>query len=78
MSETGIKALTALDWEPLKKLFPFGDPPYGVVLENGREKEILPWLKLSAEMDPHLIDTYTVAAYWLANHLHKVDEEKTP
>jgi tetratricopeptide (TPR) repeat protein len=43
-------------------------------LESGREREILPWLKLSAEMDPHLIDTYTVAAYWLANHLHKVPE----
>jgi len=43
-------------------------------LEHGREREILPWLKLSAEMDPHLIDTYTVAAYWLANHLHKVPE----
>jgi len=43
-------------------------------LEGGREREILPWLKLSAEMDPHLIDTYTVAAYWLANHLHKVPE----
>lgn len=43
-------------------------------LQHGREREILPWLKLSAEMDPHLIDTYTVAAYWLANHLHKVAE----
>lgn len=43
-------------------------------LENGREKEILPWLKLSAEMDPHRIDTYTVAAYWLATQLHKVPE----
>jgi len=43
-------------------------------LENGREKEILPWLKLSAEMDPHLIETYTVAAYWLANHLGKVSD----
>lgn len=43
-------------------------------LEHGREREILPWLKLSAQMDPHLIDTYTVAAYWLANHLHKVAE----
>ena len=43
-------------------------------LEHGREREILPWLKLSAEMDPHHIDTYTVAAYWLANNLHKVPE----
>src|ERR1041384_437540 len=43
-------------------------------LEHGREREILPWLKLSAEMDPHLIETYTVAAYWLANQLGKVTE----
>lgn len=43
-------------------------------LEHGREREILPWLKLSAEMDPHRIDTYTVAAYWLASQLHEVDE----
>ena len=43
-------------------------------LEHGREREILPWLRLSAEMDPHLIDTYTVAAYWLANNLHNVPE----
>ena len=40
-------------------------------LENGHEREILPWLKLSAELDPQLVDTYTVAAYWLANHLNK-------
>jgi tetratricopeptide (TPR) repeat protein len=43
-------------------------------LEHGREREILPWLKLSAEMDPHRVETYTVAAYWLANQLHKVDQ----
>ena len=35
--ETGIKALTSLDLQPLKKVFPFGDPPYGVALEDGRE-----------------------------------------
>jgi tetratricopeptide (TPR) repeat protein len=34
-------------------------------LEGGTEREILPWLKLSAELDPQRIDTYTVAAYWL-------------
>jgi tetratricopeptide (TPR) repeat protein len=34
-------------------------------LENGKEREILPWLKLSAELDPQQIDTYTVSAYWL-------------
>ncbi|MGH9558255.1 MAG: peroxiredoxin family protein [Bryobacteraceae bacterium] len=35
--ETGIKALTSLDVVELKKIFPFGDPPYGVALEDGRE-----------------------------------------
>jgi uncharacterized membrane protein YphA (DoxX/SURF4 family) len=38
LHDTGFKAVTSLDLEPLKKVFPFGDPPYGVVLENGREK----------------------------------------
>jgi len=36
--ETGMKMQTSLDVAPLKAVFPFGDPPYGVVLENGREK----------------------------------------
>jgi tetratricopeptide (TPR) repeat protein len=34
-------------------------------LKGGREREILPWLRLSAELDPQRVDTYTVAAYWL-------------
>jgi tetratricopeptide (TPR) repeat protein len=37
---------------------------------NGQEKEgevreILPWMKLSSELDPKRVETYTVAAYWL-------------
>jgi tetratricopeptide (TPR) repeat protein len=28
-------------------------------------REILPWLKLAAELDPEKVDTYTVGAYWL-------------
>jgi len=43
-------------------------------LENGNEREILPWLKISAELDPQRIDTYVVASYWLRNRLGKVDE----
>ncbi len=43
-------------------------------LESGREREILPWLKLSAELDPHRVDTYTVAAYWLRRELGKTAE----
>jgi tetratricopeptide (TPR) repeat protein len=42
-------------------------------LEGGNEGEILPWLKLSAELDPQLVNTYTVAAFWLRD-LGKVTE----
>ncbi len=45
-----------------------------VHLGAGKEREILPWLRLSAELDPHRTDTYTVAAYWLRNQLCKPDE----
>ncbi|HET7625577.1 MAG TPA: tetratricopeptide repeat protein [Verrucomicrobiae bacterium] len=34
-------------------------------LEGKNVREILPWLKISAELDPQRIETYTVAAYWL-------------
>jgi tetratricopeptide (TPR) repeat protein len=37
-------------------------------------KEIMPWLKISSELDPHRVDTYLVTAYWLRNRMHKVNE----
>jgi tetratricopeptide (TPR) repeat protein len=43
-------------------------------LEGGNEREILPWLRISADLDPHRIDTYTVAAFWLRTSLGKVKE----
>jgi hypothetical protein len=38
LHDTGLKAVTSTDWQKLKATFTFGDPPWGVVLENGREK----------------------------------------
>ena len=38
------------------------------------EREILPWLRLSAEMDPHRVETYVIASFWLRTKLGKVDE----
>ena len=35
-------------------------------------REILPWLKLSAKLDPENIQTYTVTAYWLRERMHKI------
>jgi len=43
-------------------------------LEHGNEREILPWLRLAADLDPQMIQTYTVGAYWLREHLHQTDE----
>ncbi len=43
-------------------------------LEGPNAREILPWLKLSAEMDPHLTNTYVTASYWLRTRLNKSDE----
>ncbi|HWQ91346.1 MAG TPA: hypothetical protein VN673_06725 [Clostridia bacterium] len=34
-------------------------------LEAGQEREMLPWLRMAAELDPERIQTYTVSAYWL-------------
>ncbi len=42
--------------------------------KTGLEREILPWLRLSAEMDPQRVETYVVAAFWLRTKLGKVDE----
>lgn len=43
-------------------------------LEKGQEREMLPWLKLAAEMDPHQVDIYTVAAFWLRTTVNKPKE----
>lgn len=43
-------------------------------LEGGNEREILPWLELSAALDPQRVETYTVAAYWLRRRLGNVGQ----
>jgi hypothetical protein len=37
-------------------------------------REILPWLKLSARLDPDNVQTYTVTAFWLRIRMHKDKE----
>jgi tetratricopeptide (TPR) repeat protein len=46
-------------------------------LHGGQEREILPWLMISAELDPQRIETYTVAAYWLADRLKRPQEAES-
>jgi tetratricopeptide (TPR) repeat protein len=43
-------------------------------LDDARSREVLPWLRLSADMDPHRIETYVVASYWLRRTLNKSAE----
>lgn len=43
-------------------------------LKAGEIREILPWLRISADLDPQRVETYTVAAFWLRSHLGKVKE----
>lgn len=40
----------------------------------GEERELLPWLRVATELDPHRAESYVVASYWLRSRLGKVDE----
>jgi hypothetical protein len=42
LKDTGLKATLSSDLVVLKQTFPFGDAPYGVALENGRQKQSFP------------------------------------
>jgi len=37
-------------------------------------REILPWLRVSAALDPQKVDTYTVASYWLRTQIKRPKE----
>lgn len=39
LHDTHLNAETSLEFDKLKKAFPFGDPPYGVALVDGRVKD---------------------------------------
>ncbi|HEX3718747.1 MAG TPA: hypothetical protein VH595_12330 [Verrucomicrobiae bacterium] len=43
--------------------------------EEGTVGEILPWLKLSTELDPKRVEVYTVTAYWL-RRMDKINESE--
>jgi tetratricopeptide (TPR) repeat protein len=53
----------------------FFRPSRHVHLEEGAEvQEILPWLSVSMQLDPHREETYVVAGYWLRALMRRVDE----
>lgn len=45
-------------------------------LEGQKIAEMLPWMRLSADLDPHRFQTYIVTSYFLRNYLGKFDDAK--
>jgi tetratricopeptide (TPR) repeat protein len=63
----------AIDW--LDRFSRNFYPTRHVHLEDGGDaREILPWIRISAELNPQRVATYTTAAFWLRRHMGKVDE----
>jgi tetratricopeptide (TPR) repeat protein len=66
------KAREATDWiEQFGRHFFVSEHSH---IKSGNADELLPWFKISAELDPHRVETYTVAAFWLRTTLKKVNE----
>jgi len=66
------ETIETADWiERFGKKFRAADH---VHLNAGEEREMLPWLKLSAELDRNNIDAFTVGAYWLRKRVGKPGE----
>jgi tetratricopeptide (TPR) repeat protein len=45
-------------------------------LNEGEEREVLPWLKLAIALDPQAVETYAVTSYWLRKTLKRVEDAR--
>ena len=45
-------------------------------LAEGKQREMLPWLRMAAELDPQMVTTYTTAAYWLRKEKPRINEAR--
>lgn len=45
-------------------------------LAGTQQRELLPWLRIAAELDPHQVDTYLVGSYWLRKSGKSFEAEK--
>ncbi len=45
-------------------------------LENGDEREVIPWLKLAIELDPQAVETYAITSFWLRKNLKRVEDAR--
>jgi tetratricopeptide (TPR) repeat protein len=45
-------------------------------LASVKLREILPWLRMSADLDPHRVQTYVTASFWLRTAMNQPGEAK--
>ncbi|NCC50575.1 MAG: hypothetical protein EOM20_05095 [Spartobacteria bacterium] len=57
----------AMQNDPFKRLAGKLNPHAHVHADDRGVTEIMPWLKFATEMDPHNVEAYLVAAYWLTH-----------
>lgn len=38
------------------------------------QREVLPWLRFAADLNPNQVESYTVAAYWLRGRMGRIDD----
>jgi tetratricopeptide (TPR) repeat protein len=61
---------TPADW--IDRMDRYFHPSAHLHLEKpGEAREILPWLRIAAELDPHRVQLYTTAAFWLRKNMGK-------
>lgn len=61
------------DW--IDRLDRFFHPSSHLHLEKaGEAREILPWLRIAAELDPHRVQLYVTTAFWLRKNMGKDGE----
>lgn len=51
-----------------------GHGPAEAPAPGSQMREILPWLRIAAELDPNRIETYVTGAYWLRKRMDRVAE----
>jgi hypothetical protein len=47
--------------------------PQDDLSSSDQVREILPWLKLSTDLDPQNVQNFTVTAYWLRQRMHRTE-----
>ena len=50
------------------------EPQAEKATSGGKVREMLPWLRITAELDPNRIETYTVGSFWLRTRMKNPEQ----